>query len=246
MFYQEREPGHFHAEYQGQQATFLFSGELLAGEIRSGTARRLIREWAASIMASLSKLRMRGRARASGIDANGILWSGPPSIERGTIHLAFGDGRKTVTSWLGPCSNHSGMRSSSVLPRRHHLLLWRRHRRDLRQPRCEGGATTRCRHKRNGGRSRRAAAVASMIVRWSARRSRLYVLRRTGGTIRWAGRACGDVHAGGQGPTGKRLTRGGGDERSRGWRRSGFGRIHLEEGTGASLCEFGPQVRRSW
>jgi hypothetical protein len=47
MFYQEHEPGHFHAEYQGQQATFLFSGELLAGEIRSGTARRLIREWAA-------------------------------------------------------------------------------------------------------------------------------------------------------------------------------------------------------
>ena len=47
MFYHEHEPGHFHAEYQGQQATFLFSGELLAGEIRSGTARRLIREWAA-------------------------------------------------------------------------------------------------------------------------------------------------------------------------------------------------------
>ena len=47
MFYQEHEPGHFHAEYQGQQATFLFSGELLAGEIRSGTALRLILEWAA-------------------------------------------------------------------------------------------------------------------------------------------------------------------------------------------------------
>ena len=47
MFYQEHEPGHFHAEYQGQQATFLFSGDILAGEIRSGTARRLIREWAA-------------------------------------------------------------------------------------------------------------------------------------------------------------------------------------------------------
>jgi hypothetical protein len=43
----EHEPGHFHAEYQGQQASFLFSGELLAGEIRSGTARRLILEWAA-------------------------------------------------------------------------------------------------------------------------------------------------------------------------------------------------------
>ena len=47
MFYQEHRPPHFHAEYQGQQATFLFSGDILAGEIRSGTARRLIREWAA-------------------------------------------------------------------------------------------------------------------------------------------------------------------------------------------------------
>jgi hypothetical protein len=36
----------FHAEYQGQQATFTFDGELLAGSIRSRTALRLIREWA--------------------------------------------------------------------------------------------------------------------------------------------------------------------------------------------------------
>ena len=47
MFYQEHEPAHFHAEHQGQQATFLLSGEILAGEISSRTARRLIREWAA-------------------------------------------------------------------------------------------------------------------------------------------------------------------------------------------------------
>lgn len=46
MFYQEHEPPHFHAEYQGQQAKFDFHGEILAGEMRSGTARRLIREWA--------------------------------------------------------------------------------------------------------------------------------------------------------------------------------------------------------
>jgi hypothetical protein len=45
MFYQDHEPPHFHAEFQGQQAKFGFDGELLAGEIRSGTARRLIREW---------------------------------------------------------------------------------------------------------------------------------------------------------------------------------------------------------
>ena len=44
MYYQDHEPGHFHAEYQGQHAKFSFDGELLAGDI-SGTARRLIREW---------------------------------------------------------------------------------------------------------------------------------------------------------------------------------------------------------
>lgn len=41
MYYQEHEPAHFHAEYQGQQATFLVTGEILVGAIRSGTARRL-------------------------------------------------------------------------------------------------------------------------------------------------------------------------------------------------------------
>ena len=46
MFYQEHRLPHFHAEYQGQQATFDFGGELLAGDIRSGVAKRLIREWA--------------------------------------------------------------------------------------------------------------------------------------------------------------------------------------------------------
>ncbi len=46
MYYQEHEPAHFHADYQGQQATFLLTGEPLAGDIRSGTARRLVREWA--------------------------------------------------------------------------------------------------------------------------------------------------------------------------------------------------------
>lgn len=37
--------GHFHAEYQGQQATFTFDGNLLAGEVPP-SAHRLIREWA--------------------------------------------------------------------------------------------------------------------------------------------------------------------------------------------------------
>jgi hypothetical protein len=44
--YQDHEPAHFHAEYQGQQAKFTFDGELIAGDL-TGTARRLVREWAA-------------------------------------------------------------------------------------------------------------------------------------------------------------------------------------------------------
>ena len=43
MFYREHGVAHFHAEHQGQQATFTFDGELLAGTLRSRTARRLIR-----------------------------------------------------------------------------------------------------------------------------------------------------------------------------------------------------------
>jgi hypothetical protein len=46
MFYRDHEPAHFHAEYQGQQAKFDFDGEVIAGEISSKTARRLIKEWA--------------------------------------------------------------------------------------------------------------------------------------------------------------------------------------------------------
>jgi Domain of unknown function (DUF4160) len=46
MFYQEHGVAHFHAEYQGQQATFTFDGKVLAGAIRSRTALRLIEEWA--------------------------------------------------------------------------------------------------------------------------------------------------------------------------------------------------------
>lgn len=45
MFYREHGVGHFHAEYQGQQATFTFDGKLLAGRIGSRTALRLISDW---------------------------------------------------------------------------------------------------------------------------------------------------------------------------------------------------------
>jgi hypothetical protein len=47
MFYRGHEPVHFHAEHQGQRASVGLDGEVLAGEIQSPNARRLIREWAA-------------------------------------------------------------------------------------------------------------------------------------------------------------------------------------------------------
>ena len=46
MFYRAHGVPHFHTEHQGQQATFTFDGEILAGSIRSRTALRLIKEWA--------------------------------------------------------------------------------------------------------------------------------------------------------------------------------------------------------
>jgi ribonucleotide monophosphatase NagD (HAD superfamily) len=46
MFYRDHNPPHFHAEYQGQNATFDFDGTLLEGEIDSRTAKDLIKKWA--------------------------------------------------------------------------------------------------------------------------------------------------------------------------------------------------------
>ena len=45
MFYNDHEPPHFHAEHQGLQGKFDFSGAMVAGAIESRTALRLIREW---------------------------------------------------------------------------------------------------------------------------------------------------------------------------------------------------------
>lgn len=45
MFYNEHEPPHFHAEYQGQRGTFDLSGYMRVGNIQSKTALRLIKEW---------------------------------------------------------------------------------------------------------------------------------------------------------------------------------------------------------
>ena len=45
MFFREHGVPHFHAEYQGQQATFTFDGEPLAGTRQSRTALRLLKAW---------------------------------------------------------------------------------------------------------------------------------------------------------------------------------------------------------
>lgn len=46
MYYHDHEPAHFHAEYRGQSATFDLAGRYLRGQLESGTARRLISDWA--------------------------------------------------------------------------------------------------------------------------------------------------------------------------------------------------------
>lgn len=46
MFYQEHEPPHFHVEHQGDHAKVGFDGQILAGGLRSATARRRVERWA--------------------------------------------------------------------------------------------------------------------------------------------------------------------------------------------------------
>jgi hypothetical protein len=65
MFYREHGVAHFHAEYQGQQATFTFNGEILAGCISSRTALRLIREWTLANRAELEANWTRARGGES-------------------------------------------------------------------------------------------------------------------------------------------------------------------------------------
>ena len=45
MFFNEHNPPHFHAEYQGNKAVFDFRGNIVKGDLRSVTATRLVREW---------------------------------------------------------------------------------------------------------------------------------------------------------------------------------------------------------
>lgn len=45
MFFDEHDPPHFHAEYQGNKAVFNFNGNVMKGTLNSKTATRLVREW---------------------------------------------------------------------------------------------------------------------------------------------------------------------------------------------------------
>jgi hypothetical protein len=45
MFYDEHNPPHFHAEYQGNKAVFDLQGNVTRGSLSSKTATRLVREW---------------------------------------------------------------------------------------------------------------------------------------------------------------------------------------------------------
>ena len=45
MFFNEHEPPHFHAEFQGRSAVFDFNGNIMKGNLGSKTATRLVREW---------------------------------------------------------------------------------------------------------------------------------------------------------------------------------------------------------
>lgn len=45
MFFEEHDPPHLHAEYQGSKAVFDFTGNILKGTLNSRTAIKLVREW---------------------------------------------------------------------------------------------------------------------------------------------------------------------------------------------------------
>lgn len=45
MYYDEHNPPHLHAEYQGSKILLDFRGNILKGDLRSRTALRLVRDW---------------------------------------------------------------------------------------------------------------------------------------------------------------------------------------------------------
>jgi len=55
MYYDDHNPPHLHAEYQGEKAVIDFRGNILKGNISSKTILRLIREWIDLHSAELSE-----------------------------------------------------------------------------------------------------------------------------------------------------------------------------------------------
>lgn len=45
MYYDDHDPPHLHAEYQGNKAKLDFGGNVLRGDLGSRTALKLAREW---------------------------------------------------------------------------------------------------------------------------------------------------------------------------------------------------------
>jgi hypothetical protein len=45
MYFGDHSPPHFHAEYQGERAAVDFNGNIIAGQISSKRACKLISEW---------------------------------------------------------------------------------------------------------------------------------------------------------------------------------------------------------
>nr|NJM03989.1 DUF4160 domain-containing protein [Desulfobacula sp.] len=45
MYYDEHNPPHIHAEYQGNKALLDFQGNVLKGDLKSRTALKLVRDW---------------------------------------------------------------------------------------------------------------------------------------------------------------------------------------------------------
>lgn len=55
MYYDDHNPPHFHAEFQGNTALFDFAGNILRGDLRSRTATKLVREWVDLRVTELNK-----------------------------------------------------------------------------------------------------------------------------------------------------------------------------------------------
>ena len=55
MFFNEHDPPHFHAEYQGRKAVIDFNGNILRGSLNSKTATKLVRDWVDLRLADLEE-----------------------------------------------------------------------------------------------------------------------------------------------------------------------------------------------